>query len=345
MSIKKTIQYLPRTLLLLAGQAGVVGAQDVQTFQPPVAETRVNPAYPGLALNDGAEGLVELSMMIDADGKPFEVMVKNSIGGKAFEKEALDAIRQWTFRPAMMNGEAIVGSHRLILRFILEGAKGASAKFVRAYGRFNRELESATQKEVAEQLSKLADAAGYNHYEHAFLNLARYRYALKYGNPLERMTHLDAALAFSTVAEDVTYLPEETARAARRELVNLQVQNQRYAEAMRTWQYFEKTGDTDAINMFQPLAEQIRTLEQDDRSYAIEAVMDDAGSFSLALLKHRIYYTAATGAVMEFKLRCAQNYVGYVVEADVIYDIPAEWGACELEILGDAGATFSLVQQ
>jgi TonB family protein len=342
---KKKTRTLVLPLALKVMDSAMAQEVAVATFQPPDVETRVTPSYPALALQDNEEGSVEINLMVDTSGKPFEINVRNATGDKQFQRAAINAIENWTFKPAMMNGEPIVGSHRMIMRFHIEGNTGARSKFVGAYRRFTKSLAEESQPEAEKKLTTLVAASGYNQYENAFLNLGQYMYAQKYGTSVQQMEYLDAALSFSRDKEDLVYLPDESAKMARRELMRLQAENKRYSEALKTYRYFAISEDAEAEGIFKPIVAQILALAKDDRSYAVAAALDDSGSFELDLLKHHIYFTGAAGKISEFKLRCSQNYVGFVVEPEVAYNIPEAWGSCALEIVGDAGATLSLIQQ
>ena len=50
------------------------------------------------------------------------------------------------------------------------------------------------------------------------------------------------------------------------------------------------------------------------------------------------------GALAEAKLRCEQKYAAFAVERDTSYEVPAAWGECSLEIVGDPGTKLLLLQ-
>src|ERR1700728_492917 len=59
-----------------------------ENLTEPTPRRRFAPTYPVEEMSRNIEGWVQLSMMVDARGKPFEISVEASSGNKAFEKEA-----------------------------------------------------------------------------------------------------------------------------------------------------------------------------------------------------------------------------------------------------------------
>lgn len=64
---------------------------------------KVNPAYPVEARQNRIQGSVRLHVIIGTDGLIKDVELIQ--GHPVFEKAAIDAIRQWRYRPVMLNGK------------------------------------------------------------------------------------------------------------------------------------------------------------------------------------------------------------------------------------------------
>ena len=65
----------------------------------------VEPRYPVLAVQTKKEGTVILHAIISRDGRITSLEVVS--GHPWFVQEALDAVRQWRYRPTMLNGEPV----------------------------------------------------------------------------------------------------------------------------------------------------------------------------------------------------------------------------------------------
>jgi protein TonB len=74
---------------------------------------QVQPAYPLVARNAQLEGAVEVQIIVDEQGNVIAVEVLS--GHPLLRQPALDAARQWKFRPTLLNGQPIKVSG--ILRF------------------------------------------------------------------------------------------------------------------------------------------------------------------------------------------------------------------------------------
>ena len=66
---------------------------------------RVEPVYPRLAIQVGRSGRVELRAIIATDGTIQSLQVIS--GDPFFYQSALDAVRQWRYKPTVLNGEAV----------------------------------------------------------------------------------------------------------------------------------------------------------------------------------------------------------------------------------------------
>ena len=71
----------------------------------PVLIYEVKPKYPPEAQADKLEGTITVDAIVDTTGAVYEAMVVQSI--PALDQAALDAVKQWRFQPALLNGEPV----------------------------------------------------------------------------------------------------------------------------------------------------------------------------------------------------------------------------------------------
>jgi TonB family protein len=98
-----------------AAPAAKIGGQLV----PARVVARVDPEYPKLAREAGASGVVELEATISADGR-----VKNPHvihGNSMLQKAAIDAVMQWRYQPALLNGKPVESPVEIRLNFVTQG--------------------------------------------------------------------------------------------------------------------------------------------------------------------------------------------------------------------------------
>ena len=68
---------------------------------------KVNPIYPNRAASHGIEGWVRVEFTIQVDGSVTDAVVVQSMPEAVFDDATLDAIKQWQFKPKMVNGVAV----------------------------------------------------------------------------------------------------------------------------------------------------------------------------------------------------------------------------------------------
>jgi TonB family protein len=83
----------------------------------PAPITKVPPTYPDLARSAGVEGTVNVLALVGKDGRVKDANVKTSI--PMLDEAALQAVRQWTFRPATAKGDSIAVWVSVPVRFTL----------------------------------------------------------------------------------------------------------------------------------------------------------------------------------------------------------------------------------
>ena len=67
------------------------------------------PRYPREAVSAGASGTVTVRVDVEADGGIRHIALSDSSGSAALDRAALEAAANWTYRPAMRDGEPAAG--------------------------------------------------------------------------------------------------------------------------------------------------------------------------------------------------------------------------------------------
>jgi protein TonB len=84
--------------------------------QKPRAIFQAAPSYPAEMRGKKLEGVVTLIFVVDGSGKVSNPKVEKSTH-PAFEKPALDAVRQWRFEPGLKGGQRVGCRMRVPIRF------------------------------------------------------------------------------------------------------------------------------------------------------------------------------------------------------------------------------------
>jgi protein TonB len=92
------------------GEKGSRPAKPIQTAKA---------SYPPLALRMGLEADVTLRVFIDTEGRVTKAQVTKSAGG-GFDDEALKAVKQFRFEPAISEGQRVSSEFTYVYRFRIE---------------------------------------------------------------------------------------------------------------------------------------------------------------------------------------------------------------------------------
>lgn len=78
---------------------------------------RIEPQYPAIAKIARVSGTVELRAIIGRDGSVSSIEVL--IGNPLLARAAVEAARQWRYRPTILDGEAVEVETRITVNFVL----------------------------------------------------------------------------------------------------------------------------------------------------------------------------------------------------------------------------------
>ena len=103
------------------GRSGTsVGGASKGESRSPQAISRPRPLYPPDARSEGIEGTVVLLASIGVSGKVNRMNVESSSGDRRLDRAAENAVKQWTYSPALKNGAPAEYSVRVRVKFRLE---------------------------------------------------------------------------------------------------------------------------------------------------------------------------------------------------------------------------------
>ncbi|MFO7767378.1 MAG: energy transducer TonB [bacterium] len=112
------------------GETGgtATGAEDDRIYEKwdeaPRLVDYVQPEYPGIARKAGVEGTVTLHLVVDRDGGVEEVQVFRATPRLIFDRSAREAVREWRYEPARVDGRPVRSRISQTLRFVLNDPDG-----------------------------------------------------------------------------------------------------------------------------------------------------------------------------------------------------------------------------
>ena len=90
-----------------------------EKLTPPVLVEKVNPTYPPEAKTEKIQGSVKVEAVIDAQGKVVEATASESPDAR-LSQAAVDAVKQWKFKPALKDGKAVKAKSTVTINFRLQ---------------------------------------------------------------------------------------------------------------------------------------------------------------------------------------------------------------------------------
>lgn len=322
-----------------------IGTDDEPTEAIPTK--RESPSYPRNAEATGDEGWVMVSYTIDTGGKVIEAMIEDSSGIASFEKAALEAVQQWQFVPARLDGTPVEQSMtRVRMTFQLPmGPHAASPNFVRRYRAIERLIVAKDLAKAGPLLTDLQDQEKHNLYEDAWFWLLKYRYLTAAGTADNRAKRdcLRKALGY-----EIEYLEADEFVAASQELYRLAVEARDYSEALETFERLEKSKlakkskrYAESHGLLEQNAAVLRKLVASDQTLSLEGKIEQYGYWHHTLLRRSFAIDEVMGRIEQVDIRCERCTQRFSMSTTSTWTIPESWGACRVYLNGDDGTTFT----
>lgn len=326
----------------LAGEVSRV----VEAFQIPVRTKAVAPVYPNTLVESGQDGWIELQFMVGTDGKPYEIAVTDSMGAAGLEQAAVKAAEQWEYQPAQLNGSPLDAALRHRVTFALTGDKGGvRRRFAREF-RLIRQHVDKGEREAALGLLEQIDVRSL--YEGVFAEIAWYLYFARWGTPEQQRIVLTRA---SESDPDLTRVPIRFTQMIILARFSVELQTSHFGAALKTLALMDRLQEQRTMRFDSAQTKSIRDarqaiddLKDNDKAFSVNGKVGDHANWVYTLLKDEMSFDVHQGEIAELKLRCEKRFVGFRFAEHSTFRIPSSFGACELEVIGNPGTTFTLTQ-
>jgi len=173
-------------------------------------------------------------------------------------------------------------------------------------------------------------------------SLLLYQYHQHWGTPAQQLAALRRALGMQ---DPNVSLPSNLFDQTLRERLDLHIQLDDFGGALQTWEIIVRQRKTEEFaKTYQAAIDDIHARRTDDRSHTLAGEVDHRGSWFVQLLKRKLAIEVSKGKVSRLKLRCERGFFSYELEAGKQYETDANAGACQLQVIGDAGTAVELRQ-
>ena len=334
-------------LFLLGIPYSLVYASLPDGFEPATRIKTVSASYPYGQARENSSGVVQLTYMVDKEGKPFEIMVADS-SLPAFSKATIYAVRKWEFSSATLKGVPVESKQRLRYKFqITQQKQGASPSFTKYYKRLMEELgEPEPNREAAAKLIKKMNKASIrNLYALTYAGLAWFEYSKKFGTDADQIAALKDIVLFDVEEEkEQRVLSVNATFTVMDTLLKLLLNNNRYSEYLNYYEIF-KPIDPKIDEMFSEVGDKVKELQIGTQAFSQKLEIGERGFTHFDLFKRVFYFETKSGQITELKLRCDTNFAKFSHNDKTDYQIPVSWGNCNIQVFGKPGSVTQLIQQ
>ena len=319
----------------------------ITAFQPAKTLKRINPEYPVEAARRGQEGWVKMSYVIDEDGHVQDPVVDDFSGNRAFKRKALNAIKRWTFEPAMKNGKPTQQCHQAVqFDFLMGGKPGATRDFIRAYKDVDAIYQQRKYAEANAALKDLHNQDNLNRYENAWL----WNMDALIASGLEdwqRELNSFARMLPSNRSVDGKHsvFSDNHIAFVHQRMVILASKLGLYADAQT---YYERLQEMDnqqeRLSEITPLIAKVREHIDSDSAIQVEVTIDERGNWFHTLVRNQFAFDGIEGKLDTVEVRCESHRERFTVAENHIWNIPESWGQCRVLVEGQENAAFNLIE-
>jgi len=303
-------------------------------IESPSPLKRVSPVYPASQQRKGNAGLVELSIMVDAAGKPFDIFVVRS-SHKHFERSAMAAAGKYQYSPARQNGKSVAARDRLIILYEREGQLNTLSKGIYKWigkdgGLFAGE---DAQRQAALKSLKRATRLARSRCDYAWVYLFESQFALKFEATDQQIESLQRALVFDYRVEPEMRCFEDQHKAALSDsLLRQLIDAGRVGEALRLYKTLRTAG---LVSLSDKFAEEIQNLKES--APEIQLVTEDHidienDQIMVELFSKRFKVDVNDNQIERMSLRCDNGFEEIEITESSAYEVAGNLKACQLRI-------------
>ena len=337
-------------------------AQELYQLSGPVIVDAVpvrqgEPHYPAQDANNGKEGWVVLSYVIEPNGKVSHPIIESSSGSKRFESEAVKAVKKWIYQPATYRGQPIVQSKNSVqINFKqFESNLGVSKNFFKLYQNYanaNNNNDNVTKMKTLAQIAKVSVNLNIeNFYQH----IALAEKAKIEGQIDQQLTHLNLALRYSginnllakrTLNQKEKQVISELERAAFNMLhqkMRLEINASQYAQALQTISYIMALPIARSHQHYYASQQaNISTLIDSSTVIKSSLAISPKGPLAYQLLRPSFKVNTIDGRLTKLDVRCRNSFQTYAFTRKKQWTIPKNWQDCSLYFYGEPNTHFTV---
>ena len=316
---------------------------DVVIFKEPEFIRPPKIQYPPRQYLHREEGWVRLRAVIDLEGKPYDIVVTDSVGDKSFHTAAFKALKNSKFQPGEQNGEKVESNFWWHVTYEIKSkAAFYHRPFKKLFMGVVSDIGENRKSKALKGLESLRKRKRTLH-EDAMYWTAKYYFDQEWGTTLEQLASINRALGYD---ETRRYVDANLQQKLLWSKFHLQIDRKRFADALDTLSLFMKLDGIDEAMRTQAIEYKnaIDAFAVAATAYAIDASIDQRGRWDYALLRNHFGITDVEGSIDEFTVYCRRDTFRVEYEPDFEYELDGTNGVCSVAVVGDPDTSFRFIQ-
>jgi TonB family protein len=309
---------------------------------------RVDPRYPTEAAQIGAEGWVQVNIVINEEGNVTEADVVDSVGHRSLRKSTIKAIKRWKYVPAIIDGKPVEQCQTIQIDYQISNFAGVTKRFRTFYNKSMDLYNAKKYKELGEEVidSKWDETS--NMTELRWLNTLKATYYSAIGDYDAQLNSLKIATSKPRSANALFKLPKETVVNNLMSIFALEYTLKKYKDAIETFnslQFVNADNTQETIAKLTPYYDEIIRTVGGEQPIFLDAKVNDKGVFSHRLVRNAFQITdIEDGELANIDIRCSRKRSRFTIEDNSLWSIPESWGQCNVYVNGDENTRFKLVE-
>jgi TonB family protein len=317
-----------------------------ETFIKAELLERKAPEYPDARAKKSHEGVVELGMMVSTLGTVYSPIVNFSTHGD-FEVPALEAVKQYKFNPATLNGMPVDSYYDVRILFDLKvGDDVVSERFSKFYKSVKKELakDEPNRKKLERNVRSMSETRDMTHYSLASLARVKMHMQVKLGDNQAKINAFEQLLMFEDVlGQNGPLLDDDTRTWTKSAIITtqlnlgqLQAAYWSYLDLLKTAPESAKKFDANVVN--------IKKVLSSGEAFSQQLMLGDRSYQEVSLSDTKFVIQDIVGEIDKFIFRCQKGFTEIDYQQGSEYFVLSDWGRCKIQISGSQDTVATLIQ-
>ncbi|MCP5143886.1 MAG: hypothetical protein H6978_03580 [Gammaproteobacteria bacterium] len=313
-------------IMVLVATSTIVSADPL----PPLMLSPFQPEFSRKAFAPG-EKSVTAEVTVDGQGQAAKVNVVEARGPKAYADAIVAGLQRATYMPALMDGQVVQDG---VFEFTIAPPPFRPGAGGRRGDPFEEIREHINKGEYTQALRKL-DEGGFEGDGALFLQ-AHAQFGTK--------NYERAALLLSKLERQGFPGNDKTAVTALTMMFHASLGSGRVGDAMHAFEALNKRQPLAADDPMQSVYRNLTAAVAKPEAYSVKGHLQDQLWWFRPARRVLAFTGVTNGALHEVGFLCANRTAFFAFQADVEFQVPESWGACEVYLRGDADTNFAVLE-